>query len=80
MQVTTICIDLAKNVFQIHGADQLGKAVLRKQLRRGPRMQSFGLDRVVFSGHHPRVTAFAGRRFLGLIRELQLPEWCGRSA
>ena len=34
MQITTIGIDLAKNVFQIHGADQHGKAVLRKQLRR----------------------------------------------
>lgn len=34
MQVTTIGIDLAKNVFQIHGADERGKAVLRKQLRR----------------------------------------------
>ena len=34
MQITTIGIDLAKNVFQIHGADQRGKAVLRKQLRR----------------------------------------------
>lgn len=31
MQITTIGIDLAKNVFQIHGADQRGKAVLRKQ-------------------------------------------------
>lgn len=34
MQITTIGIDRAKNVFQIHGADQRGKAVLRKQLRR----------------------------------------------
>jgi hypothetical protein len=30
----TIGIDLAKNVFQIHGANKRGKAVLRKQLRR----------------------------------------------
>jgi transposase len=34
MQITTIGIDLAKNVFQIHAADQRGKVVLRKQLRR----------------------------------------------
>jgi transposase len=34
MQITTIGIDLAKNVFQIHGADQRGRAVLRRQLRR----------------------------------------------
>lgn len=34
MQITTIGIDLAKTVFQIHGADARGKAVLRKKLRR----------------------------------------------
>src|SRR5512147_1796646 len=35
MQITTIGIDLAKNVFQVHGVNERGKAVLRKQLRRG---------------------------------------------
>lgn len=35
MKITTIGIDLAKNVFQIHGVDERGKAVLRKQVRRG---------------------------------------------
>src|SRR5579864_6566404 len=34
MKITTIGIDLAKNVFQVHGIDERGKAVLRKQLRR----------------------------------------------
>lgn len=34
MQITTVGIDLAKNVFQVHGVNQRGKAVLRKQLRR----------------------------------------------
>ena len=34
MKITTIGIDLAKNVFQIHGANGSGKPVLRKQLRR----------------------------------------------
>ncbi len=34
MQITTVGIDLAKNVFQIHGVNEHGKAVLRKQLRR----------------------------------------------
>jgi transposase len=34
MQITTVGIDLAKNVFQVHGANERGKAVLRKQLRR----------------------------------------------
>lgn len=34
MNITTIGIDLAKNVFQVHGVDERGKVVLRKQLKR----------------------------------------------
>ena len=34
MKITTIGIDLAKNVFQIHGVDGHGKTVLRKQIKR----------------------------------------------
>ena len=35
MNVTTIGLDIAKQVFQIHGVDRSGKRVLRKQLKRG---------------------------------------------
>ena len=34
MQVTTIGLDIAKNVFQIHGVDREGRAVLRRKVRR----------------------------------------------
>ncbi|NLS07533.1 IS110 family transposase [Rhizobium sp. P32RR-XVIII] len=34
MEVSTIGLDLAKNVFQVHGADAAGAVVFRKQLRR----------------------------------------------
>jgi len=34
MKITTIGIDLAKAVFQIHGVDERGKVVVRKQLKR----------------------------------------------
>ncbi len=34
MKITTIGIDLAKEIFQVHGVDDHGKVVLRKQLRR----------------------------------------------
>ena len=34
MKVTTIGIDLAKNVIQVHGVDEGGKAVVKKQLKR----------------------------------------------
>lgn len=34
MKLSTVGIDLAKNVFQVHGIDQRGKVLLKKQLRR----------------------------------------------
>lgn len=34
MKITTIGIDLAKNVFQLHGVDARGKTVIKKQLKR----------------------------------------------
>jgi hypothetical protein len=33
-KVTTVGLDLAKSVFQVHGADQDGRPVVRKKLRR----------------------------------------------
>jgi transposase len=34
MQVTTVGLDVAKRVFQVHGVDKRGKVAVRKQLRR----------------------------------------------
>ena len=34
MLITTIGLDIAKNVFQVHGIDATEKVVVRKQLRR----------------------------------------------
>ena len=34
MKITTIGIDLAKALFQVHGVDKHGKVGLRKQLKR----------------------------------------------
>lgn len=31
MNITTVGLDLAKNVFQVHGVNEHGKAVLKKQ-------------------------------------------------
>ncbi|MFC5474608.1 IS110 family transposase [Paraherbaspirillum soli] len=41
MKITTIGIDLAKSVFQIHGVDSHGKAVLRKKLSRAKMLEFF---------------------------------------
>ena len=33
--ITTIGLDIAKSVFQVHGVDAVGQVVMRRQLRRG---------------------------------------------
>ena len=59
MQITTIGLDLAKTVFQIHGVDASGKVVVRKALRRAQLLPFFeaigpclvGME-ACSSGHH----------------------------
>jgi transposase len=41
MQVTTIGLDIAKNVFQVHAIDTAEKVVVRKQLRRSQVVEFF---------------------------------------
>jgi transposase len=33
-RVTTIGLDIAKSVFQVHGVDAIGNVVIRRQLKR----------------------------------------------
>ncbi|MGB3408197.1 MAG: IS110 family transposase [Jannaschia sp.] len=40
-EIITVGLDLAKNVFQVHGADGSGRAVLRKKLRRAQVLEFF---------------------------------------
>jgi transposase len=41
MHVTTVGLDLAKHVFQVHGIDQDGQVLIRRQLRRGELINFF---------------------------------------
>ena len=41
MEITTVGIDLAKSVFQVHAVDQHGKVVLKKQIKRDQVMAFF---------------------------------------
>jgi len=41
MKITTIGIDLAKSVFQVHGVDERGKAVVKKALKRAQMVPFF---------------------------------------
>jgi transposase len=60
-EVSVIGLDLAKHVFQVHGADASGRAVLRKKLRRTQLLEFFG--------HQPRcvvaMEACGGAHFWG---------------
>ncbi|CAD6563413.1 IS110 family transposase [Paraburkholderia sabiae] len=41
MKIATVGIDLAKNVFQVHGVNEHGRCVLKKQLKRGQMIEFF---------------------------------------
>jgi hypothetical protein len=40
-KIITLGIDLAESVFQLHGVDAGGRAVLRRQLRRSQQMRVY---------------------------------------
>ena len=42
MSLKVVGLDIAKHVFQVHGADARGKAVLKKRLRREQLTDFFG--------------------------------------
>jgi transposase len=41
MDITTIGLDLAKSIFQVHGVDANGRVVIRKSLRRAQMLPFF---------------------------------------
>ncbi len=41
MQVTTVGLDIAKHVFQVHGIDDAGQVLIRRQLRRSEMISFF---------------------------------------
>jgi hypothetical protein len=62
MKLTTVGIDLAKSVFQVHGVDERGKTVLRKQLRRSQVLSFFArLERDGLKKLDTRVSGWAAR-------------------
>ena len=40
-EVITVGLDIAKHVFQVHGVDEDGEAVIRRKLRRGDVLSFF---------------------------------------
>ena len=68
MEVSTMGLDIAKNVFQVHGVDALGATVIRKQLRRRQLLRFFetqppclvGMEACATSHHWAREIAALG--------------------
>ena len=68
MQITTIGLDLAKNVFQVHGIDNDGNVTIRKKLRRAEMLAFFaelapcrvGIEACATSHHWAREIAAFG--------------------
>jgi transposase len=72
-EVTTIGLDLAKHVFQVHGVDAEGTAVLRKQLRRAQVLAFFGRLPPCLIGLEACATAhYWGRELRALGHEVRL--------
>ena len=66
-EITTIGLDLAKHVFQVHGVDAKGAAVLRKQLRRGQVLTFFSKLPPCVVGLEACATAHYWARELGAL-------------
>jgi transposase len=72
-EITTIGLDLAKHVFQVHGIDAEGTTVLRKRLRRGQVLAFFSRIPRCLVGLEACATAhYWGRELAALGHEVRL--------
>jgi transposase len=72
-EVTTIGLDLAKHVFQVHGVDAEGATVLRKQLRRAQVLTFFSRQPRCLVGLEACATAhYWARELRALGHEVRL--------
>lgn len=67
MQVSTIGLDIAKNVFQVHGVDGEGRAVLRRKVRRDQLLTLFSGLEPCLVGMEACATAHHWARQLGAL-------------
>jgi transposase len=73
MKVTAIGLDLAKNVFQVHGVDERGQAVLRRQLKRAQVLEFFARLEPCLIGMEACATAHHwGRKLAALGHTVRL--------
>jgi len=73
MEVSTIGLDIAKTVFQVHGVDALGEAVIVRQLRRGQLLRFFEKQPACLVGMEACATAHHwAREIAALGHEVRL--------
>lgn len=73
MQITTLGIDIAKSVFQLHGIDADGNVLLRKKVRRGALLDVIGrLDPCLIGMEACATSHFWGREIAALGHEVRL--------
>ena len=71
--VITIGVDLAKNVFQVHGVDAEGCVVFRRQLRRGQMLPFFKKQPLCLVGMEACATSHHwGRELMALGHQVRL--------
>jgi transposase len=66
-QISTIGLDLAKNIFQVHGIDARGKVIIRKPLRRSEVLKFFASVPPCLIGIEACATAHHWGRELGKL-------------
>ncbi len=71
--VTTIGVDLAKSVFQIHGVDASGATVIRKRLRRRQVLAFFEKQPPCLVGMEACATAHHWAREITAFPEASIP-------
>ena len=67
MKVTTVGIDLSKSVFQVHGVDERGSTIVRKQLRRNQVLAFFARQERCLIGMEACAGAHYWARELGAL-------------
>jgi transposase len=73
MEITTIGLDIAKQVFQVHGVDASGAIVLKRRLRRGAMMDFFaGLEGCVVGMEACATAHYWARSLRSLGHEVRL--------
>jgi transposase len=72
-EIITIGVDLAKNIFQVHGVDAEGAVLVRRQLRRSQVLPFFAKQPACLVGMEACATAhYWARELVGLGHDVKL--------